>query len=155
MGCDIHIVVERKWNGRWVGVRTDQGFTRGGYKSKEGDWVYPEVGRRDYAFFARLAGVRGDGPDPLGIPGDASDLTLALAQEWEYDGHHYSYLPLKEFAERWCAEDEAFIAAMTAERLKGEDRAYARLLNRASIGACDLYGDTDPNDFRVVFWFDS
>jgi len=155
MGCDIHIVVERKWGGKWVGVRTDKGYTIGGYDSAECAWRYPDVGRRDYPFFARLAGVRGDGPDPLGIPGDASDLTLALTREWEGDGHSFSYLPLKEFAERWCAEDVAFIATMIAERLKGEDRAYARLLDRASIGVFNAYDDVDVDDFRVVFWFDN
>lgn len=155
MGCDIHIVVERNWDGKWVGMRTDRGFVRGGYNGEETDWVYPDVGQRDYAFFARLAGVRGDGPEPLGMPRDPSDLTLALAKEWEGDGHSFSYLPLKEFAERWCAEDEAFIATMAAERLKGESRAYARLLDRASIGVFDAYDDMDLDDFRVVFWFDN
>lgn len=155
MGCDIHIVVERKWKGRWVGLRTDQGFARGGYNSAETDWVYPDIGQRNYAFFARLAGVRGDGPEPLGIPGDASDLTLMLTSQWEGDGHSHSYLPLKEFAERWCAKDEAFITTMAAERLDGKDWAYARLLDRASIGTFDPYDDMDVEDFRVVFWFDN
>ena len=155
MGCDIHIVVERKWEGRWVGLRTDQGFVRGGYNGEETDWVYPDIGQRNYAFFARLAGVRGDGPEPLGIPGDASDLTLMLTNQWEGDGHSHSYLPLKEFAERWCVGDEAFITTMAAERLDGKDRAYARLLDRASIGTFDLYDDMDVEDFRVVFWFDN
>lgn len=154
MGCDIHIVVERKWEGWWVGLRTDQGFIRGGYNGEEADWISPNVGQRDYAFFARLAWVRGDGPEPLGIPSDASDLTLMLTDMGQ-DGHSFSYLPLKEFAERWCAGDEAFIATMVAERLKGKDRAYARLLDRASIGAFDLYAGMNVEDFRVVFWFDN
>lgn len=156
MGCDIHIVVERKWDGRWVGLRTDQGSVRGGYNGEETDWVYPDVGKRDYDFFARLAGVRGDREvKTFGIPGDASDLSLMLLAQWEGDGHSFSYLPLKEFAERWCAEDEAFIAARAVERLEGKDRAYARLLDRASIGTFDLYDDMDVEDFRVVFWFDN
>ena len=156
MGCDIHIVVERKWEGRWVGLRTDQGFVRGGYGGEETDWVYPDVGQRDYAFFARLAGVRGgDGPEPLGIPGDASDLSLMRLSDWEGDGHSFSYLPIKEFAERWCAKDKAFITTMAAERLEGKNRAYARLLDRASMGTFDLYDDMNVEDFRVVFWFDN
>jgi hypothetical protein len=155
MGCDIHIVVERKWEGRWVGVRTDQGFNCGGYDGEVNTWATPKVGRRDYAFFERLAGVRGNGPDPLGIPGDASDLSLLRLSYWEGDGHSFSYLPLKEFAERWCAKDEAFIATRAAERLEGSDRAYARLLDRASMGAFDLYADMNIDDFRVVFWFDN
>jgi hypothetical protein len=156
MGCDIHIVVERKWEGRWVGLRTDQGFGRGGYNGEETDWVYPDIGQRNYAFFARLAGVRGDKyVETFGIPGDASDLTLMMTDRWGSDGHSFSYLPLKEFAERWCAKDEAFITTMAAERLDGKDRAYARLLDRASIGMFDPYDDMDVEDFRVVFWFDN
>ena len=155
MGCDIHIVVERNWCGKWVGLRTDKGFVRGGYDGKQTDWAYPDVSRRDYGFFNRLAGVRGDGPDPLGLPSDASDLTLARATHWEGDGHSFSYLPLEEFAMRWCAGNEAFIAIMAAERLTGEGRAYSRLLDRASIGTFDPYDGTDVGDFRVVFWFDN
>lgn len=155
MGCDIHIVIEKKWGEKWVGMRTDRSFVRGGYDGKQADWITPTVGQRDYGFFARLAGVRGGGPDPLGIPSDASDLTLALTQEWDGDGHSYSYLPLKEFAERWCAADPEFIAVLAAERLRDEKQAYARLLDRASIGAFDSYDDHDMEDFRVVFWFDN
>lgn len=155
MGCDIHIVVERKWKDRWIAVRTDQGFARGGYSDERTEWVYPEIGGRNYPFFARLAGVRGDGPEPLGIPSDASDHTLMAMDLWGSDAHSHSYLPLKDFATRWCAADADFIATLTKERLAGEDRAYARLLYRASIGAFDLYDDMDVDDFRVVFWFDN
>lgn len=155
MGCDIHIVVERRWEGRWVGVRTDQGYATAGYDEPKAAWTTPAVGSRDYDFFARLAGVRGPGPAPLGIPSDASDLTLALTSAWEGDGHSFSHLPLKEFAERWCAGDEEFLAIMAAERLKGESRVYNRLLERASIGAFDPYDVMDVGDFRVVFWFDN
>lgn len=156
MGTDIHIVVERKWEGRWVGVRTDQGFYRGGFLGDSGpNWASPAVGNRNYAFFARLAGVRGDGPEALGLPDDASDLTLMRWSEWESDGHSCSYLPLKEFADRWCAGDKEFLAKRAVERLRGEDNSYTQLLNRASIGAFDPYGYMDVEDFRVVFWFDN
>jgi hypothetical protein len=155
MGCDIHIVIEQKWRDRWVGVRTSQGFVTGGYAGEENSWAYPALGGRNYAFFARLAGVRGDGPPPLGIPSDASDLTLMQVLDWGEDGHSHSYLPLKEFAARWCHGDPKFVAAMAAERLNGEDRAYAVLLNRASISVFDPHNDLDIDDFRVVFWFDN
>lgn len=155
MGCDIHIVVERRWEGRWIGVRTDAWLSSGSYADASSELVAPAVGRRNYAFFARLAGVRGTGPVPHGLPDDASDLTLALSEDWEGDGHSHSWLPLKEFADRWCATDEAFIATLAAERLEGKLSAYARLLDRASIGAFDVYDDIDVDDFRVVFWFDN
>lgn len=155
MGCDIHIVIEERWRGRWVGVRTDQGFHNGYPGDRLQKWVSPSIGQRNYDFFARLAGVRGHGPVPSGIPDDASDLTLMRVHSWCNDGHSHSYLPLEEFASRWCAGDDELVAAIAKERLRGERDIYNDLLYRASIGAYDAYGDHGADDFRAVFWFDN
>jgi len=156
MGTDIHIVIERRWRDKWVGVRSDHGFSRGSYRADTpSDWAAPAVGQRDYGFFSRLAGVRGDGPAPDGVPHDASDMALALLGGWDGDAHSMGHLPLAEFAMRWCAGDPEFLANMTAERLAGPDTMYSHLLDRASIGAFDFYDDTPVEDFRVVFWFDN
>lgn len=154
MGCDIHIVIERKYKDKWVGVRTDQSVPTKHYNEDGWDYNSPAVGWRDYGFFARLAGVRGSGPNPEGVPDDASDLTRALVEQWDSDGHSYSHLPLEEFAQRWVAGDDEFLAARTKERLEGGDTLWARTLDKASIGAFDGYAD-DINEFRVVFWFDN
>jgi hypothetical protein len=153
MGADIHIVVEQKFGDKWIGVRTDGGIPKLPYNVPGWDYHAPAVGSRDYAFFARLAGVRGDGPEPVGLPDDASDLSVALSEGWGVDAHSHSWLPLEEFAKCWCADSPEFIATMARERLEGEDASYFRLLNKASIYAYD--GDHDITDFRVVFWFDN
>jgi hypothetical protein len=153
MGADIHIVIERRYGDKWVGVRTDEGIPKLGYTDTGWDYNAPAVGQRDYAFFARLAGVRGDGPSPVGLPDDASDLSVALSEGWGVDAHSHSWLPLEEFAKCWCADNPEFIATMTRERLEGGDVSYFRLMNKASIYAYD--GEHDITDFRVVFWFDN
>jgi hypothetical protein len=89
----------------------------------------------------------------VGLPDDASDLSVALSEGWGVDAHSHSWLPLEEFAMRWCADNSEFIATMTRERLKGEDASYHRLLYKASINVYD--GDADTTDYRVVFWFDN
>lgn len=156
MGSDIHIVIERKFRDKWVGVRTDAGIPTLSYNEPGWDYHAPAVGSRNYGFFGRLAGVRGVGPAPVGLPADASDLSTAMAVKWGSDGHSHSWLPLEEFAMRWCATDEGFIATMTRERLEGGDASYHRLMSKASLGVYDGYDDDDDvADFRVVFWFDN
>jgi hypothetical protein len=157
MGCDIHIVIERKWEDRWVGVQMATGIPTKGYGDEGWDYHLPAVGQRDYAFFARLAGVRGDGPEPNGLPDDMSDLAMMATEGWNGDGHSHGHLPLHEFAMRWCAGNEKFMVEMAAERLQGDDRLYSRLLHKASAGACSYDPDYGPlpDEFRVIFWFDN
>jgi hypothetical protein len=110
MGCDIHLVLEKKWNDRWVGV-TDFPYipvqVYGGapdYKVVRG-YPHYDVRHRDYDLFARLAGVRGRGPEPLGIPDDASDLARMEIEGWDSDGHSHSYCSLQEFVQAKLACD--------------------------------------------------
>ena len=65
MGCDIHGVLEVKWNDKWIGLHN--------YPYSENANHYTMY--RDYAFFAALAGVRGPGPEANGLPKLISDLT--------------------------------------------------------------------------------
>jgi hypothetical protein len=80
MGCDIHGWVEKKkdQNNGWVAV----------CKLKNDD--------RNYDRFAKLAGVRGDGPEPNGIPQDVAETTKLDIDSWDADGHSHTYLPLKD-----------------------------------------------------------
>jgi hypothetical protein len=154
MGADIHIVIEKRWRGKWVGVRTDYGLSADSYiPDVNNKSVWPAVGRRDYNFFARLAGVRGVGPAPNGVPPDASDMAQMHIEHWGMDGHSHSHLPLREFAIRWCADNQEFMARLTAEQLAGDDSSYTTLLYAASIQMCDDPDDAD--EYRVVFWFDN
>lgn len=76
MGCDIH---------GWIEVKAD-----------EGKWIAVEKlfdRSRNYDRFAKLAGVRGEGPPPNGLPKNISETTNYWADFWEADAHSHSSLP--------------------------------------------------------------
>lgn len=153
MGTDIHVVVERRWRGKWIGVSTDRGIPSGGVDDYVTS-IFPMIGRRNYAFFGRLAGVRCEGPDPNGLPHDVSDLALMIGADQDW-GHSHGWLPLKDFAFCWCAADTDLLQRITAERLNGEDKTLRKLFYVTSVGACDDAESYTVDDFRVVFWFDN
>ncbi|MBC1403135.1 hypothetical protein HB904_17155 [Listeria booriae] len=99
MGCDIHVMVEKrsKENGEWETY----------CKGNEAFWLY--LGD-DYNLFAIFADVRngygfagcdtGDGFIPIagqrGVPADASDNYLEYVKKWRLSGHSHSYLTVAE-----------------------------------------------------------
>lgn len=115
MGCDIHPVLEKKvkfedGTEKWVGLH-DFPFMVA-YKNKliEGEmdkWELvaagynwqPAFDKRNYGRFAALCGVRGEGPDPKGLPEDASDLTKLRLPENNGDLHSHSWTSLREALE--------------------------------------------------------
>lgn len=152
MGCDIHIVMEKKHNDNWVGlnafpyvpVKYSPEALQAIKKSKA--YLPPFAGTqartRNYDLFAALAGVRGDGPDPRGMPDDASDLANMMHDEWGQDGHSHSWLPLEEAL--------PIFAAHTSPMEILED-GY-----RENI--CYELFDVEYEDrhkYRLVFWFDN
>jgi len=126
MGCDIHGSIEKKVNDKWVHV------TRITYDF--------EIGKRCYARFAALAGVRGDGPAPLGFPADASDSTRLHRADWGEDGHSDSVLGLAE----------------ACTRLQSADRAEPGMMEH-DYPASHYFELEDENihEYRFVFWFDN
>lgn len=106
MGCDIHIIAEVKIDGQWV-KNKDKIFPNPGIKGLRDD---PDDGR-DYDWFSILAGVRngygcagcitGEGfsviAQPRGIPDDASNEWIDVAESWDGDGHSFSYLTISDF----------------------------------------------------------
>lgn len=141
MGCDIHIVLE-KYDDEfgWVGVDTfighESSYTKG-YSS-------PIACERNYARFAALAGVRGDGPAPRGIPNDASSTTKLLIKEWGADAHSHSWLPLVAAAREWNIEHYAGVKPN--EFREKYPAAYW-------FGVGDEVNKMDK--YRVIFWFDN
>lgn len=133
MGCDIHLVLERKTGDGWLGIHN---FPY--YDTREGsDW--PLARERNYDRFAALAGVRGEGPEPKGIPQDASPLARYESEEWGDDGHSHSWLPV----------DEAAKIFLATERLPNDwCKQYP---------ADFFFGvnDDHPGEYRIVFWFDN
>lgn len=97
MGCDIHLYVEKKKNGKWVSA---QGLV----KDEDGnlDVPYPDIlfDDRNYELFAFLAGVRDYWGNqyfkPKGFPKNASEEIKKIYKRWGLDAHTPSYLTLKE-----------------------------------------------------------
>lgn len=136
MGCDIHLVLEKKFGEKWIGVDTFNGHETAYGKG----WASPTARSRNYTRFAALANVRGEGGlEPKGIPSDASDTTQALSDEWGGDGHSHSWLPVDE---------AAAIFAKTERELTDE---YAK-----KCPAAHFFGaEGDLSVYRLVFWFDN
>lgn len=150
MGCDIHYVIEvkDKERDRWVGIfSTDEplfGYIPWDQRTAP-QWMFKD---RDYEFFGRLAGVRREGPDPLGLPDDISDLARMHFPE-DGDLHSHSYGTLREV---WMAkhdgDEEAIAAAMRVKIENGEDPIAK------AFGVEEGYGPT-LDDIRVVYCFDN
>ncbi len=127
MGCDIHIATEKKVGDRWVMVtRLD----------------YRQIGvARNYERFTALAGVRGEGPEPRGLPDDISDGVKLYRDEWSGDGHSDSWHTIKDAAQLFLETE------------------YAKITDYMSAYPEGYYFDIEleiyPGEYRVVFWFDN
>ena len=143
MGCDIHMVIEREVEpGRWLLLRTFDGF-RTGRSSPHGlDYAVPVARMENYARFAALAGVRGDGPAPRGLPDDVCPSTAHIVER--DSGHSHSWLPLPD------ATAIFFRTQSWHQDLTGFDR------NHPNYFFWGLEEDELAEfNHRLVFWFDS
>lgn len=146
MGCDIHYVIEQEHNGKWVGVfGTDNGLTYPSYAARQ---YLPVLlfKNRNYKFFAKLAGVRGPGPDPLGLPEDMSSMSRMYTDSWSGDGHSHSYASLRDFVTTWLTSNGEDITPLVKEKLKGNDPVLDFV---KELGICQI------DKYRVVYWFDN
>lgn len=148
MGCDIHLVVERRIKrgplpDQWVAVRTMlHGFATAEPRQPHGmNHARPACVERNYDRFAALAGVRGDGPEARGMPEDASDTARLLFETC--GGHTPSWLPLADAA-RIFVETEFY-------NLSDVDRKYPE----SHYFSIEPEVDGPREDHRIVFWFDS
>lgn len=132
MGCDIHLVLERRRRGVWIGLDT---FQRAWTST---DW-HGATRARNYRRFAALAGVRGDGPGPRGLPQDLSDLARMEIDDWAGEGHTHSWLPLREAAAVWLATEH-----LPSDYASNHPEWF---FFRAE--------SEDIEEYRVVFWFDN
>lgn len=90
MGCDIHIIVETKWN------HSDQWQNEGLELSA---W-------RNYELFAKLANVRNDYnkyivpiAEARGLPSDVTDVAKEILNNPDY--HSHSWISAEEFKANW------------------------------------------------------
>lgn len=135
MGCDIHIVLERKLpNTEWIGL----------WSSDHRPGNRPLIARRDYAFFAEIASIRGSSRArnyPKNVPIDVSRLAWLDYMSAPTDHHSASYMSPKEFVEAWRVVNEKHDEVRIGHEL------YDLL---------GLWGDNeDGAEYRVVFWFDN
>ena len=131
MGADIHTMLEKEINGEWVLVHVPH---------------WNEAGeRRNYDRFAKLAGVRGDGPVPKGTPSDISKGTQYRLSKWGSYAHNISYDTLVRFLDV-CKETDR------------DDVFYDDTWKYSDF--CEHYlgmglgKEECVDDFRVVYWFD-
>lgn len=133
MGCDIHFVIEEKVGKKWIGI------------SSTDHLYWPPSKQRNYQFFAEIAGVRGEGQQPRGIPADASQLTKLCLKRWNGDAHSNSYMSVKEFVKAWIKVNGDI------ETIVSEESQEQKCLGTDFF----MYADEGINNFRVVFWFDN
>jgi hypothetical protein len=138
MGCDIHMVIEIKAKIKdKFGLLQDRWITCS-IPNWKGD---KEAMDRNYPRFAALAGVRGEGPDPRGLPEGATDTSRYLSK----DGHSHSWLPLKQ-AGRVFLESEF-------DYKKSHRKSDLR--ERYPVEHYFGIPDDEANAYRLIFWFDN
>ncbi len=117
--------------------------------------AWASITNRNYELFAKLAGVRGEGPEPNGVPQDVSQLARVQLEGWNSDAHSVSYLSLREFTKRYCT-CEHIISNAAADRLQGGDAFKDTETICAGGYDFDDYDEIDTDtDVRIIFWFDN
>lgn len=159
MGCDIHCYAEQRIDGQWQAVAKDQ-FNP--HEDRDDDWetnpnAYPGSpdlpdfhGGRDYDWFGFLADVRyrtelGFGA-ARGLPDGVSPEVVAITEHWEGDAHSHSYQTLAEFKNK--------AAELLIQSLSSDDQYFLNKLRRV-ITDLDPSGTGNPEDFRIVYFFDN
>lgn len=161
MGADIHLYLEKKLSTDvWVTVQTFNPIGRlaVGLESRNPyDWMFFELSGRNYALFAKLAGVRGEGPDPKGIPDDASLLYRHYVREWASDGHSYSWCSAPEFVTLYLEtmDSQSTMVKHYAKWVLDRGRNAAVLTFLDTYCATRVEEDDDANNYRFVFFFDN
>lgn len=151
MGCDIHIVLERKvGEGPWLGLRELAFMNIGGVR------IPCPARARNYTRFAALAGARGDGPEPKGMPVDASALALHLVDNWGSDGHSHSYIGLHDACKLWLAtENDSWMPGDERDAEKERARRKERDKEPAQFYFGLWSDEVEQHEHRLVYWFDN
>ena len=161
MGCDIHLYVEKRLkNGDWAFVRNlNEGINGEGLRpwGEQGKAVggFWRLSGRNYNLFSRLAGVRGPGPAPKGLPNDVSEFLDEEHERYRSDAHSASWAPPLEFMEEYIASMQAYDEGAPLDKYmqirlaEGVERALEVFMR----DMCSL--DTDGHEYRFVYWFDN
>jgi hypothetical protein len=136
---------------KWVGMHDFPTVPQSTYE-KPYDKTWWDAKSRNYELFAKLAGVRGDGPEPKGVPDDASDLSVFAVSTYGEDGHSHSWCDAKEFV---AAYVETLPANHHMQKQWLSDLLESQNAWKAGCGEM-LFGYMDDDaEYRVVFFFDN
>ena len=130
MGADIHGFVEAKIGDKWVAITE----------------LYSDG--RNYERFAALAGVRGPGPEPKGIPDDISDTVKYWIDVWSDDGHSHTWFPIKEAA-------KIFINTKENSSTEQEIAHPIETFFNVDVAALKHNFGVSKKNIRLVIWFDN
>ena len=172
MGCDIHVYMERRYNGRWVPVNAPPHEGEVDYRkpwpwgawtdppnavedltqavlpfeervpTKAQEWAFG----RNYDAFGRLSGVRRDEVcyrEPNGYPEDLSEGVKAIL--WDGDDHSATHWTLEDL-------DEAHAEREPSTDDYGVERISELLVEMKRIA--EEYNVT-PADVRMVCFYDN
>ena len=154
MGCDIHMYIEKKKNGKWIPA---QGFMQTGNRENDVPDVpfHDQFNQRNYALFGFLAGVRIPELkhfEPQGFPDDASKEVKDVYNEWGTDAHTPSYLLLKEL--QTIPWDDLIDYPDYYEKPAKLRDAFSEFYDL--VYWLNSYDYTcNPDEIRIVFWFDN
>lgn len=169
MGCDIHMMVEKKVRTEkhgevWAAVNTlsavfPDGLSRASeLKSDTPFGYYYRAEDRNYEFFADLACVRGEGEyQERGLPDNVSSLFLNYVESWGIDGHSHSYLYADEFIplyvkHKFTQNEKAEHAVNRIEGISSVETFHLIMEKHFNITTRE---EDNPRDYRFVFFFDN
>lgn len=168
MSTDIHTNLEKRTtDGIWQNIDSDARMT-----------IF-----NNYGLFGLLASVREDYKEslvPRGLPYDLSQKTNTARKAWGIDGHTESFQTLAElidlrkslpdkpinpyYHDLLAAKDpsqvEAAVSVTTPSGLSndaydGLDDLIANITDYLTIIGLPLNQVVNPNDIRIVYWFDN
>jgi hypothetical protein len=104
---------------------------------------------RNYDLYGALAGVRNPSMELIsgwikGLPDDVSDTICRLSDDWGSDGHSHNYFTVKELL-------DSNYHKMSDEEL--DTIGVGTYFFRNVVNSLLELGD--PEDVRIVFWFDN
>lgn len=142
MGCDIHLHIEVKINGKWE------------------HYGAPSI-NRNYSLFEKMAGVRGEQSEaiapPRGLPEDINALTRFEADLIDSDAHSHSYLTASELSilAKWYATTGTGKHGMPNDIER--DLVHCYFFGNSFAGFWDYPDEREDGveDVRFVFWFDN
>ena len=151
MGADIHMFPEyRVDGGAWQShPDIDIEIEDEGVPTEYTYISYDEGIGRDYGLFADLAGVRGNGPNPKGVPKSVTPIVERAINQWDGDGHSHSFMSLGELKKLMIKHGYD----IKSNKMFTSCQAISKELSQ--IDKILLNGPKSIVEHRVVFFFDN